>query len=231
MKSISYPARIEQKRKANPFISNTSLAYQLLLEDILNGDRLPGSKINQSSLTQNFALSRSPIRDAINRLEEEGYLVQGKKQSYYVYILQPKDALHILEFRKALETLAGQLAVKRVTQEELTLLKDNLRKTEKMAGQDHQEIIHLDSQFHHILIEASKNEYLIDTYHTYANKFSYLRVFTVFHTDHRDILLRHMNIFQSLSNKNAERLEYAIKEHLDNMLDDGITTSKFRYEN
>jgi DNA-binding GntR family transcriptional regulator len=230
MTYTNYSLRIEEKRHENPFITSTDLAYSLLLEDILSGSRLPGSRLSQSSLSQSFELSRSPIRDAMIRLEEEGYLVQGKKQCYYVYILQPKDALHILEFRSSLEILAGKLAVKRVTYDALAMLKDNLHKTEALMGQNHQEIIKLDSQFHETLVNASKNEYLIETYHTYSNKFSYLRVFTVFHTDHQDILLRHTNIYRNLYNKNAERLERSIREHLDNMLDDGITTCKFQYE-
>lgn len=230
MTEIDYSLRIQEKKQQNPFITNTDLAYCLLLEDILSGIRLPGSRVSQSSLCQSLDLSRSPIRDAMIRLEDEGYLVQDKKQSYYIYILQPKDALHILEFRASLEILAGRLAVKRVTYDELTRLKDNLQQTELFMGQNHQEIIKLDSQFHKTLINASKNEYLTETYHTYSNKFSYLRVFTVFHADHQDILLRHTNIYRNLYNKNAERLEKAIREHLDNMLDDGITTCKFHYE-
>lgn len=230
MTKLGYEKRIAALKDKNPFISNTDLVYRVLLEDILECRRLPGSAVSQGLMAEELGVSRSPVRGAFEKLEERKYLKSFPNRGYYVYIMEPRDALRCVEFRTGLEVLAGSLAINRADSNDLTLLKGNVEKTKNELNLDHQTMLDNDAEFHRLLVASSKNDMLIETYAHYESKFAQLRNFIVSPEDHRNLCLRHTRIYNALTSRMADELERTIRDHLKNLLDDGISLEKYTYQ-
>ena len=83
-------------------------AYDILKEKILNKELLPGTRLVDSQLAEDFGISRTPLRDAIRKLAEEGFVVSSPtKKGYYVYQPSAKDINEIFELRQILVAAAG----------------------------------------------------------------------------------------------------------------------------
>ena len=222
--------RVFVLKDRNPFINNTELVFRILLEDILEFRRLPGSAVSQGVVAAELEVSRSPVRSAFEKLEEQKYLKSFPNRGYYVYIMEPKDAMRGIEFRTGLEVLAGSLAINRADSNDLALLKANLERTKSGRNLDHQKMLDDDAEFHRLLVACSKNDMLIKTYTHYENKFAQLRNFVVSQDDHHNLYLRHARIYNALTARKADELERAVRDHLKNLLDDGISLEKYTYE-
>lgn len=229
-KNIDYTRRIEAKRRQNPFISQTELVYDILLEDILLQNRKPGSRIIQDELVELLGVSRSPIRDAIGHLVGDGFLVKRSRNGYYTAILTIKQVLGLIEFRTAIEVEAGRLAVRKSTKEDLAFLRQNIEEMAAYGVQDWGAILDLDAQFHLRLVQCAKNEYLVGAYQLYTNHFRLLRNSSMNSNSQENIVVRHRNILYALEIKNADLLEKAIREHLQNILDDVGEVLRYSYD-
>ena len=229
-RDFCYSNRMLEKKNQLPFISQTDLVYELLRDDVLLRYRRPGSRVNQDQLANTLGVSRSPVRDAINRLIEEGILVKRSRNGYCVYILTMKDATHIAEFRTAIEVNAGLLATRRATDQDLERMRQNLRELAECGEGDLDKMIALDTGFHDLLVACSKNEYMIGAYRQYAAQFRHLRNSTMTASMRDRIIFRHENILTAMANKDAVQIETAIRVHMQNNLEDSIEAIEFSYE-
>lgn len=128
MKQDNRGARMEQMRAENPFLSNTEVVYRLIREDIVEHRMKPGQKINQEQLADELNISRTPVRDALAILENDGYLIKGA-QGYVVYEMKIGDYMMLLDLRIAIERLAVRLACSRIRNSEAEKIKKNLDET------------------------------------------------------------------------------------------------------
>ena len=100
---FNYANRIKTIRKENPFILQSELVYRILYDDIfIYRYRVPGSKLNQDQLASALGVSRSPVREAFERLIADGVIDRKSRNGYYVRIISMKDVTHISEFRNAI---------------------------------------------------------------------------------------------------------------------------------
>jgi len=230
---FGYDKRIQEKKKKQPFISQTDLVYDLLQEDIiLLRYREPGSKVNQDQLANLLGVSRSPVRDAINRLIGKGVLVRRSRNGCSVYILTMKDATHIAEIRTAIEVDAGRLATKRATDVDMEMIRRNIRELADCDATDLDKMINLDIEFHNLLVTCSKNEYIIQAYRECAIPLRQIRncSMTASAIMRDKMVLRHGNILSAIVNRNSKQIESAIRTHLQNNLEDYVETEKHFYK-
>ena len=90
-------------------------AYDILKEKILNKELLPGTRLVDSQLAENFGISRTPLRDAIRKLAEEGFVVSNPtKKGYYVYQPSAKDINEIFELRQILDIAAATKVIREI---------------------------------------------------------------------------------------------------------------------
>ncbi|MCI6296352.1 MAG: GntR family transcriptional regulator [Clostridiales bacterium] len=90
-------------------------AYDILKEKILNKELLPGTRLVDSQLAENFGISRTPLRDAIRKLAEEGFVVSTPtKKGYYVYQPSAKDINEIFELRQILDIAAATKVIREI---------------------------------------------------------------------------------------------------------------------
>ena len=123
---FNYAKRIKAIRKENPFIRQSDLVYRILYDDVFSFRyRAPGSRLYQDQLASSLGVSRSPVREAFERLILDGVIDRKSRNGYYVRIISMKDVTHISEFRFAIETQAVLLATIRASREDIALLNEN----------------------------------------------------------------------------------------------------------
>ena len=165
MKKISLAKRIETKREQNPFISQGELAYQVLLDAIIAGDIEIGEKLNQEELSKQLDMSRTPVRDALIRLSNEKIISKGDNNGSYIHKIDIKDYMEFYEFRVMIEETAAYYAARSISDRGLEDLKKNLDQyVEACNRHDGNTAWGLDDKFHSLIIQASRNSYLINAY-------------------------------------------------------------------
>ena len=157
--------KIKKLKEKNPFISQVDIAYKIILKEIVSNNFADGEKINQESMACKLKMSRTPVREALNRLADEGYITRLGKSGYCICKVQLKDYVDFNEFRSRLECFGAYAATRNITNENLALLKENLELYIKACDEkDVETAIDLDNKFHKLIIMSSENEYLISAY-------------------------------------------------------------------
>ena len=204
---------------AEPFVINktriSDQVYDHLREEILTGRFAPGQRLNLEELVERLNISKMPVKEAIGRLAMEGLLDVQAQRGTFVSRVEPRDLADTFEVRRALEMLAGELAVAHVTKADLEKLRSLIAAMEKsIAVAQHLE---LNFEFHGLLVELAGNRKLSETYHR-------LRVpiqVAAIHYRSENWTARlaqeqkeHRAIVRALEQKDAEAVSRAIREHL-----------------
>jgi DNA-binding GntR family transcriptional regulator len=133
-------------------------AYERLRDAIVRGELAPGEKIKDGDLAEMLGLSRTPVREALTRLADSG-LVESKPGVYTrVATLNHDDVTANLAVLKALDSLAMEAAVPRLTDRDFQSMRQANRKFAKaVKNHDVEEALAADDAFHHVIIEAAGN--------------------------------------------------------------------------
>jgi DNA-binding GntR family transcriptional regulator len=137
-------------------------AYDLLKQEILNGDLQPGQKLVETTLAERLLVSRTPIREALNRLEQDGLAERQSRGGYLVRQRSPEEILDIYETRCVLEAMAGRVAAERRTDHDLRRLGWIAEMGETVDTEDHNAMAEYNRQFHRAVWRAARNETLLD---------------------------------------------------------------------
>lgn len=137
------------------------IVYEELREGILTGAIKPGTRMMEVDLAEEMGVSRTPVREAIRKLEKEGLVTIRPRKGAYASDISVKSMMDILEVRSNLEGLAAYLAAGRMSPER----KEALVKVEQdfeqaLRSGDMKEMIHNDTLFHHYVVEGSDNSHL-----------------------------------------------------------------------
>ncbi|HRW16718.1 GntR family transcriptional regulator [Amaricoccus sp.] len=142
-----------------PSGSSQKDAYFLVLEAIDQGDYRPGDRLVESELAERFGVSRTPIREALQRLETQGVLARDGR-SLMVSSLDHNQLGELYVVRAELEALAARLAAQHAAPEEIRVLHDMIRRDREIV--DRPEILaRSNKRFHRQIHLASHNRYLV----------------------------------------------------------------------
>ena len=137
-----------------------------LRQAIRDGALKPGERLMEIPLAEELGVSRTPIREAIRKLEQEGFVVMIPRRGTYVADISLKDISQVFEIRSALEELAAALAAERITDEEIEALERMLVEIGNyIETKDMDKIVETDVAFHEVLYKASRNERLVEIIH------------------------------------------------------------------
>ncbi len=154
------------------------IVYEQLKLQILTGRITPGTRMMEVELADEMGVSRTPVREAIRKLEKEGLVTIEPRRGAYASDISVKDMVDTLEVREDLEGLAAALAAERMTEEQVEELIQITRKySEAIKDNDTEKIIRYDEQFHKHIVACSGNKTLIqlsETVQELALRFRYL---------------------------------------------------------
>jgi DNA-binding GntR family transcriptional regulator len=134
--------------------------YEMLKQAILRGELEPGQALIETALATWCRVSRTPVREALTRLEQDG-LVERSDRGLLVRRRSPEEILDIYETRIALEATVGRVAAERRTEHDLRVLRRVVERS-RDVGADAERMVELNRQFHRAMWRASHNESLGD---------------------------------------------------------------------
>lgn len=194
------------------------VVFKTLRQAILKGELEPGERLMEIQLAERLGVSRTPIREAIRKLELEGLVLMIPRKGAEVAKISESNLRDVLEVRRSLEELAIDLACQRITEEEL----ESLNKAEvdfkaAIGNGDAMQIAQTDEQFHEIIYNSTKNQKLVQILNNlreqmYRYRFEYIKDANM----REDLRREHREITDAIIKGECERAKAAISLHIDN---------------
>lgn len=194
------------------------IVFETLREAIINAVLKPGERLMEIQLAEEMGVSRTPVREAIRKLELEGFVVMIPRKGAYVAGISMKDIADVFEIRAAMEGLAAALAAERITEEELESLERILVKIgEYVEKNDLEKLIEADTQFHETLFKASRNERLVQIVTILREQIQRFRTASLSTPGRMKYALEeHKKIVEAVSERNVELARALATEHIEN---------------
>lgn len=149
--------------------TNAEKAYQEIKKRIIRTELTPGSVINESDLMDSLGFGRTPIREALKKLQSDDLVVVKPRRGIFVAELAITDLSQIFEVRVVLESLAARLACQRISEDQLKRLGKLAQQYQDSLKNSKEEMIELDGKFHALVREATCNRFLISNLEYYYN--------------------------------------------------------------
>lgn len=197
------------------------MIYDRLREAVFNGELKPGDRLVESELGDRMNVSRTPVREALRKLEMEGIVEYLPRKGVVVKGFSREDIIEIYSIRQALEVMATLVAAERITPKELAFLRACLDSAEHhMACGDDEAVFKDHQEFTDALIASSKMPRLIQLIGTYREYLHRFRRITLGKKPRQgDVLVQHRAILDAVAEKNRAAVEHLVKTHLQTALD------------
>ena len=202
----------------NEYLPLRDVVFLTLRQSILKGELLPGERLMEIQLSNRLGVSRTPIREALKKLELEGLVLMIPRKGAVVAGITQKSLRDVLEVRRALEELAIDLACQRMSREAIEKLSEAeavFREAVKKA--DPMIIANADEAFHDIIFAGSRNDKLVLMLnnlreHMYRYRLEYVKnpaQWALLVEEHEKILL-------AVQKRDASLARDIIRLHIDN---------------
>ncbi|MDD2431968.1 MAG: GntR family transcriptional regulator [Firmicutes bacterium] len=207
------------------------LVFEAIREAIIDGTLRPGERLMEVVLAEELGVSRTPVREAIRKLELEKLVIMVPRKGAYVADVTKRDVAEVFEIRRALEGLAAQLASNRVTEEQLEKLERYLVKiADAIDKGDIEQTISIDVAFHDVLYQASGNERLEDMISNLREHIQRYRSTSLAYPGRmKQALIEHRKVVEAIANRDADLAKKLAEQHIvnaENSLMEAIFQSK-----
>jgi DNA-binding GntR family transcriptional regulator len=189
-------------------------AYSLILEAIEAGAFKPGDRLVESELADRFGVSRTPVREALQRLETQSMLTRDGR-SLIVASLDHNQLSELYAVRGELEGLAARLAARHATEEELNVLRSMVREDRALVGGDPRALSRANKRFHRLIHLASHNRFLVQQLDLVHRSMALVAT-TSFAAEGRDMkaMGEHEAIVAAIAARDGEAAARALKTHI-----------------
>lgn len=204
------------KLDMDAYLPLRDVVFNTLREAILKGDLLPGERLMEIALANQLGVSRTPIREAIRMLEQEGLAITIPRKGAIVAGMSQTEMEEVLEIREALEQLSVQVACDKIDETQLEELKEAQKHFEKMLETgDLKKIAQADIEFHNIIYRATYNKRLILMLEglreqVYRYRVEYLKDAS----NYEEVLKEHEAIYEALAHRDKESVTEMTRKHI-----------------
>lgn len=215
---------------ANGLISQVNIrdeVYHILRRGIINQEYPPGFRFNLAELELKLGVSRTPIKEALQRLESEGLVQIRPRRGTFVISIDPQEVEDTWEIRRVLETYAAERILDKASAADFARLREIVDELEGLYPETDvlevvEKIITLDHVFHTLFVSLAGNKRLSEIYDTIGHFVQLVRVQQIFmHSDLELARFEHHEILSALDHRDSPALIRAVDEH--------ITLSKDRF--
>ena len=208
----------ELKMDVNDYLPLRDVVFNTLRQAILRGEMEPGERLMEIQLAQKLGVSRTPIREAIRKLELEGLVIMIPRKGAEVAHITEKDMKDVLEVRSTLEELVVELAIKNVTDEKIEELKCANKVFESaIVSKDAVNIVEADVKCHDILYSMTNNARLIQIINNLREQmYRYRLEYVKDARTHSIIISEHNDIIKQIRDKNVPVAKTVIHQHISN---------------
>ena len=205
----------------NEYLPLRDVVFNTLRQAFLRGELKPGERLMEIQLANKLGVSRTPIREAIRKLELEGLVLMIPRKGAEVAEITEKNLRDVLEVRGALEELAVRLACDRIDKEGI----ENLKKAAKgfeavLDSEDITKIAEADVAFHDIIYLATDNQRLIQLLNNLREQMYRYRVEYLKQKEwHPKLLAEHQDIIRAIENRERDKAASITSQHIDNQVE------------
>ncbi len=194
--------------------------YAFLKKGIVTGELQPGERLKELEIAQNLGASRTPVREALSRLEQEGLVQPFPSGGLTVVKLSANDVKEIYGLLRVLESYGIRLAAERITIKQLERLESLCARAEQLTTEDIDRLIELNGRFHELLIDVTAHRRLKELVAQLRTALQPYRIVTMLRPDFhgspqfRDLMVRqHSEITKALRDRDVDRLVELVIEH------------------
>ena len=206
------------KVNLNDYKPIREVIFDTLREAIIVGELKPRERLMEVQLANKLGVSRTPVREAIRKLELEGLVAMVPRKGAHVADLSVKDIMNVLEVRSTLDGLASFLSAARITDEEIKELKHtqtqfiNYLEKDNLHGS-----VKKDVEFHDIIYRSSRNDKLIQISNNLREQVQRFRVIYIKdYSSSKELIREHIEIRDAIANRDPEAAMKFAQRHIKN---------------
>ncbi|GHC33853.1 GntR family transcriptional regulator [Aidingimonas halophila] len=196
--------------------SNAQRLRDSLENDIINGHRVPGERLDPDTLCREFDVSRTPVREAIQQLVASGLVTVSPKKGTFVAKVGIEQLIEMFEVMAELEGMCGRLAARRISAAELASLSATLERCEAAAAAgDTDEYYYENEAFHECIYAASHNGFLAEEARQLKQRLKpYRRLQLQVRKRMNHSMNEHRRIVEAIVDGDAERAQQELRDHV-----------------
>ena len=204
----------------NEYLPLRDVVFNTLRQAILKGELKPGERLMEIALAERLGVSRTPIREAMRKLEQEGLVVMIPRRGAQVANITEKDLNDVLEVRIALENVAIEKACARMTEEEMRRLWLAAKEFEHTIAEGNLvKLAEADVAFHEVIYQASDNKRLIQVLNNMREQIYRYRVEYLKREEaHPQLIAEHAEIIEYISKGEKKAATDVMCKHIDNQV-------------
>ena len=202
----------------NEYLPLRDVVFNTLRQAILRGELKPGERLMEIALSQRLGVSRTPVREAIRMLEQEGLVIMIPRKGAQVAEISEKDLKDVLEVRLGLEELAVRIACQRITEEELEELEQAVKEFEEAMKEDNLGVLAAaDVKVHEVIYGSTHNKRLVQIISNIREQMYRYRVEYLKEGETRDVLVKeHEELTKAIRERDVERAKQLSFQHIEN---------------
>ena len=206
------------KVNMNEYLPLRDVVFNTLRQAILKGELAPGERLMEIQLAEKLGVSRTPIREAIRKLELEGLVLMIPRKGAEVAKISEKSLRDVLEVRRSLEELAIELACQRMTDEEIEQLGERQNDFKNAINKGNaMNIAETDEAFHDVIYLGTGNDKLVQILNNLREQMYRYRVEYLKEEQTRNLLVNeHEELVKAIRDGNVERAQEISFNHLEN---------------
>jgi DNA-binding GntR family transcriptional regulator len=189
-------------------------AYEQLRAEIREGALPPGTRVREKDVAERLEISRTPVREALRRLEADGFLTFEPHRGMIVVQLDHQSMMELYAMREVLEGTAAALAARHASAAEITVLFEMVEQETGISHDPAQLAAH-NAQFHQTLFHAAHNRYLLKTANALRDSMALMRGTTMTVPGRANTALEeHSALAHAIKSRNSEAAEAAARSHI-----------------
>jgi DNA-binding GntR family transcriptional regulator len=199
------------------YLSLKDRVYQNIKFQIIRGNLKPGTRLPEEKLSRAMNVSRSPIREAFNRLEKEGFVTILPRKGAAVSNITTETIEDIFEIRETLESLAVKKSLGKIFIDELEKVGDNFKEfiNKSENAENRIQYLVLDKKFHDLLSQNCGNKKLIELLANLQEQIHWLRNISLKRTTFSGSVREHLAIIEALKRNDEKLITKALLLHLE----------------
>ena len=215
----------------NEYLPLRDVVFNTLRKAILKGELKPGERLMEIALAERLGVSRTPVREAMRKLELEGLVVMIPRRGAQVANITEKDLNDVLEVRIALENLSIENACTRMTEEQLSQLWEAAKIFERtMADGNLVKLAEADVAFHEVIYQSSDNRRLNQVLNNLREQIYRYRVEYLKDEETRNLLVKeHEELYEAIKARDVKTAQEISFRHIENQRE--VIVRSIREEN
>jgi DNA-binding GntR family transcriptional regulator len=188
--------------------------YQQLLRALREGEFHPGERIREAEVSRRFDVSRTPVREALHRLQSEGRLKSEPQRGMVVAELDRQEVAELYALRQHLEAIAARFAAQHATEAEIEAMEYILEQA-KHADDDIRELNQINWELHHAIYNAAHNRFLMQSFAAISDSMALLRG-AKFIPENRpaELYEEHLSIIKAIKARDPDGADEAAQRHV-----------------